>query len=394
MKNMAYILSFLFFGALYAQDDMYFDPNTDYDTDYYAETYNYQDEQGYEDDYYNYEEEDYQYQYREEDYDDRYYSRRLRRFHSPAPVFGYYDPFFTGFNYFAPAGVTVIVGSGPFFGYGPTWSYNRWNRWDRWNRWNSFNNPWAWNDPFYSPWYGGWNTFNSPWNYYACPPSNINVYNNYNSRDRYYGPRYNSNTSSRFQKSRVRSNDGNISPRNSDPLNANPPVRSAQEVSPVEVAPNRSNTRQPISSPVESTNRNYRSDEKESRPSTTVPRYNQDDFQRSYRGTNPVRNSQPSTINSSNQQFRGSDQNTRSNSRQPSYNNQQNRSNNQFRSEPRSRSNNTYRRSNQTRNQSSRSFRSNSSSQMNSSSSRSGSTRTRSSSSSRSNSNSFKRGGR
>lgn len=109
------------------------------------------------------------------DEDDFYYSRRLRRFDSPARnSWRYYDPFFANDLYF-------IMGT-------PSWSNWYGNGWYNWN-YPRFGSNWMYaggfqpgfgmgmgfGDPFMNPW--GWNTgfyngFYNPWAgaYYGCAP--------------------------------------------------------------------------------------------------------------------------------------------------------------------------------------------------------------------------------
>jgi hypothetical protein len=160
-----------------AQDDLYYDPATDTRPviveDAYAPSDNitrrYDDNDGYADD-----DDDYAYEY----------SSRIRRFHRPARVVDYYDPFFVDLWYYDPfflPGNTIYT-----YGYNDYWSYRRWRRWQRWNNNNAWNsgfywgnnwNTWGWNSC-----YNGWNAWNNPWafqNYYYDPYWTWNGYNPY-----------------------------------------------------------------------------------------------------------------------------------------------------------------------------------------------------------------------
>lgn len=170
-------------------DDIYFNPEED--EDYFAvsrNTYSYND--------YEYEEEDgydqndrYYDDY--DDYDtyyDFYYTSRIRRFHRPYYGFGffanpyvdlfYYDPF-----YFDPFRPTVSI-------YLSTFSYNPWNPWNQWN-YNPYFNTGFGNNFFFNNYYG----YNPYYNYYPYhnfgPPSYWNYSDEFygNTQDYYYGPR-------------------------------------------------------------------------------------------------------------------------------------------------------------------------------------------------------------
>ncbi len=169
---------------LTAQDDLYFDPNTDADL---AISDRYETEESYADEYVDEAFDDDQYFE-----DDFYYSRRIRRFNRfSGPSFGYFSPWFEhnyyydSHGFYSPFGPSVIV-------------YNPYAPW--WMRPNSFygnygfNRPWGspygWNSGFY-----GWNNnfygFNNFYDPYFCPVQGVNVgivnNNYYDSRS--YGPR-------------------------------------------------------------------------------------------------------------------------------------------------------------------------------------------------------------
>ena len=106
-------------------DDLYYDPDTDYNpssNDYYSENntdgqYN----SDYDSEFYDYEQDEYFYE--EEPY---FYSSRIRRFHRSYNGFDYYDPcyvdtyYYGGYDYYGyNPGVTVLI-------YGDTWNYRRW----------------------------------------------------------------------------------------------------------------------------------------------------------------------------------------------------------------------------------------------------------------------------
>ncbi|MEY3195070.1 MAG: hypothetical protein RIQ78_1167, partial [Bacteroidota bacterium] len=170
------MLSFAFFSDAVAQDDLYYNPYTDgytapANTNHYPEDNNLTQVDDGNDEYY---EEDEEYAYE--------YSSRIRRFHRPAQVVDYYDPFFVDMYYYDPffsPGVSIYVHN-----YNDYWSYRRWNRWNRWNRWDSYNsgygmgwNSWGWNSAYagYSPWYNPWVVNN----YYYDPYWTCNGYNPY-----------------------------------------------------------------------------------------------------------------------------------------------------------------------------------------------------------------------
>ncbi len=169
---------------LIAQDDLYFDPNTDADL---AISNRYEVEEDYADEYVDEAFDDNQYFE-----DDFYYSRRIRRFNRfQGRSFGYFSPWFNhnyyydSHGFYSPFGPSVIV-------------YNPFSPW--WMRPNSFygnygfnrpwGNPYGWNSGFY-----GWNNnfygFNNFYDPYFCPVQGVNVgivnNNYYDSRS--YGPR-------------------------------------------------------------------------------------------------------------------------------------------------------------------------------------------------------------
>lgn len=212
MKKLRYIfilaLGLAGFGAQAQFDDLYYDPSSD--DDFWFEDNN----DGYDDEAYDYYYEDNSYNdYDEYDYwsdYDYYYTSRLRRFHRPYVRVGFYNSWFTNslfydpFDYYNPWG-----GSYFSFSYGsPYWSIGYstapwgWNSWNNrgWNSWGY--NSWGWN---------GWNSWGS-YNPY-CPPgyygggyyrpgyaNNVRVVNTYsqtsNPKGGYYGSRRSGSTSS------------------------------------------------------------------------------------------------------------------------------------------------------------------------------------------------------
>jgi hypothetical protein len=188
MKNMksliemlALAVAVLFVLPAQAQDDLYYDPATDATYRPPADPDNYPREESkitkrYDDEYY--EEDDYAYEY----------SSRIRRFHRPAQVVDYYDPYFVDMwmydPYYSP-GATIYAG-----GYNDYWRWRRWQRWQRWNSWSMYDpywgtgfNNWGWSFSIGRPW--GWNTWHNPyvWNNYFYDP--YWVWNGYNP---YYCP--------------------------------------------------------------------------------------------------------------------------------------------------------------------------------------------------------------
>lgn len=162
---------------LNAQDDLYYDPSTDTKT-----VTTYEEDNGeqnnvtrrYDEDDNYYDEDDYAYEY----------SSRIRRFHRPAQMIDYYDPFFVDLWYYDPfflPGASIYT-----YGFNDYWTWRRWQRWQRWNAWNSWNTGWGygWNNWSWSVNYGwgGWNAWNNPcvWNnYYYDPYWTWNGYNPY-----------------------------------------------------------------------------------------------------------------------------------------------------------------------------------------------------------------------
>ena len=188
MKNRTIYLSLLSFFLLagfspvLAQfDDLYYDPDTDYNpssNDYYSEN-NYDSEYNtnYDAEYYDYEQDDFFYE--EQPY---FYSSRIRRFHRSYYGFDYYDPCYVDAYYygydpmFFNNGVTVLI-------YSDSWNYRRWRRWNRRNFWYGpgFYNPgrrfnyytvnnfygggfgWGYNNWGYNNW--GYNGWGNNWGY-------------------------------------------------------------------------------------------------------------------------------------------------------------------------------------------------------------------------------------
>ena len=118
------LLSFAFSSDAVAQDDLYYNPYTDGTSapaNRYPEENNITQVADGNDEYY------------EDADDDEYayeYSSRIRRFHRPAQVVDYYDPFFVDMYYYDPffsPGVSIYVHN-----YNDFWSYRRWQRWGAW----------------------------------------------------------------------------------------------------------------------------------------------------------------------------------------------------------------------------------------------------------------------
>ncbi|MBK8555638.1 MAG: hypothetical protein IPL65_07645 [Lewinellaceae bacterium] len=120
------LLVVAFSGSLFAQDDLYYDPERDVRTqysnnDYNDNSYSNTDNGNYDDAYYDYED-DYAYQY----------SSRIRRFHRGAAAVGYYDPFFVDMWFYDPfylPGASIYIG-----GYNDYWAFRNWRRFNRFNR--------------------------------------------------------------------------------------------------------------------------------------------------------------------------------------------------------------------------------------------------------------------
>lgn len=166
------------YAPVSAQDDLYYDPATDApaptvttysDDSEYREPSNitrrYDDEDDYTD-----EDDEYAYQY----------SSRIRRFHQPARVIDYYDPFFVDLYYYDPF---FMPGNSIYtYGYNDYWTWRQWRRAQRWNSWYSWGvgpvwSSWGWNSC-----YRGYNAWSNPWafnNYYYDPYWTWNGYNPY-----------------------------------------------------------------------------------------------------------------------------------------------------------------------------------------------------------------------
>src|SRR5699024_1060693 len=91
-------------------------------------------------------------------YDDDfyYYSSRIKRFHSSASHFGYYDPFFIDPFYYGGGlwtpGLSIYISSYPSYGF-------------RYNPWRPYYRPlgYGFYDPFYRPYYGFYDPFYRPY---------------------------------------------------------------------------------------------------------------------------------------------------------------------------------------------------------------------------------------
>jgi hypothetical protein len=167
------------------------------------------------------------------------YSSRIRRFNTPYPGFGFYDPIYVDVAYYDPfytPGTNIYIFSG----------YNRYDRFGRNNfvpssfyynnsYGSSYYNPYASNNPYsgaYNPYNNGFNNNFSSNNYYGssygggynpyCPPtggygsySNNNNTNSNSNNNGYRGARRNGegtatggSTSGRGQVDPLKSNDG------------------------------------------------------------------------------------------------------------------------------------------------------------------------------------------
>ncbi len=152
-----FILMVFIVGTVSAQDDLYYNPDSDasYEVaasdDYDEYTYYEEEVDGDHEVYEDYEEYDY------------YYTSRIRRFRRPTFFGGFYSPFYTSARFydpFAPFSVTVYDRWGYnrtyvnnyFIGFGAP-RYSRWNRWDRWNSWGGNN--------------FGWNSYSTVNNFYG-----------------------------------------------------------------------------------------------------------------------------------------------------------------------------------------------------------------------------------
>ncbi len=143
-----------------------------------------------------------------DDYD-YYYTSRIRRFYRPYIGFGFYDPWYTSYNYYDPYGydyyaypsASIYLGVG--FGFGIGYAWNPWYSWNNWNSWNNCGYYGGYGGGYWggygncSNWNGYGNCYN---NYYNCTP--IACYNPPGYHDGYpggsngvyYGPRVSGNT--------------------------------------------------------------------------------------------------------------------------------------------------------------------------------------------------------
>lgn len=206
-KSLFWMLLAFFIAGLYtpvhAQDDLYYDPATDAapapavtnnnDNTEYREPSNITRRYD-QDDYYD-EDDDYAYQY----------SSRIRRFHRPAPAIDYYDPFFVDLYYYDPY---FLPGNSIYtYGYNDYWSWRRWNRAQRWNSWSSWGVGPIWSSWGWSSCYSGYNAWNNPWafnNYYYDPYWTWNGYNPYygnawSNNDYYYNNNGGNNNNNGYQ---------------------------------------------------------------------------------------------------------------------------------------------------------------------------------------------------
>lgn len=230
------------FGAhqLMAQyDDIYFNPDEDYNYEYeYSEDYSddYSDDETYA---YNdtddrddgYDDEDYYY----DDYN-YYYTSRIRRFHRPYRGFGFYDPVYVDMFYYDPfinGFGGAAWGSSIYINVYNGWGWNRWNRWNSWGRWNDpWRSGWGWNSWNRGWGYGGWNSWNRGWGYggwgygyNACPTNyyrggNFYAWNSNNDGVSHWGSRR-IGTTTVSQNGPVRSGRGSTGVTRSAPANAN-----------------------------------------------------------------------------------------------------------------------------------------------------------------------------
>ena len=161
----------LFFGlGLFAQDDIYDQPEPVKPRVVYSNPDNDQNTASQGDG--SYENLDNSYN---PDYDYRY-RRSLRRMYDPyyvMPSSAYlnmytYPQFSNFYNPYWGSGFTISIGNT----WGNSWGWNNgWNSWDNPYSWSSWNNWYSWNSPYYmnswnswnNPW-GGWNSWGGGWN--------------------------------------------------------------------------------------------------------------------------------------------------------------------------------------------------------------------------------------
>ena len=121
-----------------------------------------------------------------DDYYDYAYTARIKRFHRPRPVVGYYDDFYTNLCWYDDD--PIYWGSSIYLGYHwwyPSWSRYYWG-WG-WNHWYGspwHYDPWGWGYAYHHhPYYYGWHHYG--WGHHYTPY--------FNSRDRnsnFYRPNY------------------------------------------------------------------------------------------------------------------------------------------------------------------------------------------------------------
>ena len=121
-----------------------------------------------------------------DDYYDYAYTARLHRFHDPAPVYGYYDDYYTNMYWYDRD--PLLWGTSIYLGYRwwwPSYSFTWGWGWNPWHHYGWYGDWWGWHHGWYGynwGWYGG--PHHGHWAY------NPHYYNSHDRNSGFYRPQH------------------------------------------------------------------------------------------------------------------------------------------------------------------------------------------------------------
>ena len=136
-----------------------------------------------------------------DDYYDYAYTARLHRFHDPAPIYGYYDDYYTNLYWYDRD--YLLFGTSIYYGYRwwwPSYSYYWGWGWHPWHHYGWYGNWWGWHHGWYDyAW--GWGWYSGPHHGYWS--HNPHYYNSHDRNSGFYRPEH---EGGRLTRSNTRSN--------------------------------------------------------------------------------------------------------------------------------------------------------------------------------------------
>ncbi|MBR1775254.1 MAG: hypothetical protein IJ759_07000 [Bacteroidales bacterium] len=123
-----------------------------------------------------------------DDYYDYAYTARLHRFHDPAPIYGYYDDYYTNLYWYDRD--PLLWGTSIYYGYRwwwPSYSFAWGWGWSPWRHYGWYGDWWGWHH--------GWYGYDWAWGWYSGPhhghwAHNPHYYNSHDRNSGFYRPEH------------------------------------------------------------------------------------------------------------------------------------------------------------------------------------------------------------